>query len=295
MKCGQSIRKVVIPAAGLGTRFLPITKAQPKEMLPVVDKPVIQYVVEEAILSGIDDILIITGRNKRAIEDHFDRCFELEAKFNDHEKNSFTEALKSLSDFPDIHFIRQREQRGLGDAVLHAEQHCDNEPFAVLLGDTICISPKNVSPCTLQMMEAYNRYHRAIIAVEPVPKNKIKDYGIIDGRKIRTDVYEIKDIVEKPSSQNAPSNLGAIGRYILTPDIFPLLHKETPGVGGEIQLTDSIRKLDNSLGLVTHCRRYDIGDKLGWMKSSIELTLEREEFARELKPFLSNLLKGDHP
>jgi len=291
MKSRQSVRKVVIPAAGLGTRFLPITKAQPKEMLPVVDKPVIQYVVEEAIQSGIEDILIITGRNKRAIEDHFDRCFELESKFNNHEKTSFSEALESLSAFPDIHFIRQREQRGLGDAVLHAERHCDGEPFAVLLGDTICISPKNVSPCTRQMIDAYDHYQRSIIAVEPVPKNKIKDYGIIDGREVAKGVYEINDIVEKPAPENAPSNLGAIGRYVLTPDIFPLLHAGTPGVGGEIQLTDALRRLDKPLGLVTNCRRYDIGDKLGWMKSSIELTLEREEFSAELRPFLSRLLK----
>jgi len=291
----QSVRKVVIPAAGLGTRFLPITKAQPKEMLPVVDKPVIQYVVEEAILSGIEDILIITGRNKRAIEDHFDRCFELEAKFTSHENNPFKESLQSLSDFPDIHFIRQREQKGLGNAVLHAERHCDNEPFAVLLGDTICISPKNIEPCTRQMMNAYDRHHRPIIAVEPVPEYKIKDYGIIDGKEIEKGVYEINDIIEKPAPENAPSNLGAIGRYILTPEIFPLLHDVPSGYGGEIQLTDALRKLEGSVGLVTDCRRYDIGDKLGWMKSSIELTLEREEFAKDLRPFLSQLLKGNQP
>jgi len=291
MKTVQSVRKVVIPAAGFGTRFLPMTKAQPKEMLPVVDKPVIQYVVEEAILSGIEDILIITGRNKRAIEDHFDRSFELEARFNNHERNPFSESLTMLADFPDIHFIRQREQKGLGDAILHAERHCDGEPFAVLLGDTICISPKDSSPCTRQMMEVFDRYHRSIIAVEPVPKKKIKDYGIIDGREITKGVYEIRDIVEKPVPKNAPSDLGAIGRYILTPEIFPILHDSIPGYGGEIQLTDALRKLDKPLGLITNCRRYDIGDKLGWMKSSIELTLEREEFAKEIRPFLNQLLK----
>lgn len=295
MKKVPEIRKVIIPAAGLGTRFLPITKAQPKEMLPVVDKPVIQYVVEEAILSGIDDILIITGRNKRAIEDHFDRCFELESKFTNQEKNPFSEALNSLADFPDIHFIRQREQKGLGDAILHAERHCDNEPFAVLLGDTICISQKDINPCTRQMMDAYTRYHQSIIVVERVPENKIKDYGIIDGREIGEGVYEIRDIVEKPKPTDAPSNLGAIGRYILTPEIFRLLHEISPGYGGEIQLTDALRKLDKPLGLVTNCRRYDIGDKIGWMKSSIELALEREEFKKELLPFLSQLLKGDQP
>jgi UTP--glucose-1-phosphate uridylyltransferase len=290
MKKNHSVRKVVIPAAGFGTRFLPITKVQPKEMLPVVDKPVIQYVVEEAILSGIEDILIITGRNKRAIEDHFDRSFELESKFRNVENNSFYDSLKSLSDFPDLHFIRQREQRGLGDAILLAERHCDDEPFAVLLGDTICISPENISPCTRQMMDAYDRYRRSIIAVEPVPEHKIRDYGIIDGKEIDTGVYAIHDIIEKPAPQHAPSNLGAIGRYILTPKIFPLLHDLTPGFGGEIQLTDALRHLTEPLGLVTNCRRYDIADKLGWMKSSIELTLEREEFAGEMRAFLSGLL-----
>jgi UTP--glucose-1-phosphate uridylyltransferase len=290
MKTVQSVRKVVIPAAGLGTRFLPITKAQPKEMLPVVDKPVIQYVVEEAILSGVEDILIITGRNKRAIEDHFDRCFELEVKFNNHEKNPFSEALNTLSDFPDIHFIRQREQKGLGDAILHAERHCDGEPFAVLLGDTICISPKDSTPCTLQMMGAFDRYHRSIIVVEPVPLEKIQDYGIIDAREIEPGVYAIRDIVEKPSPETAPSNLGAIGRYILTPEIFSLLRDVKPGYGGEIQLTDALRRFHEPLGLVTNCRRYDIGDKLGWMKSSIELTLDREDFATDMRKFLNELL-----
>ena len=293
MKKKRKVRKVVIPAAGLGTRFLPITKVQPKEMLPIVDKPVIQYVVEEAIQSGIDDILIITGRNKRAIEDHFDRCFELESKFKNDEKNLFYETLKSLSDMPDIHFIRQKEQKGLGDAILLAERHCDDEPFAVLLGDTICISPPNVNPCTRQMMDVYDRYQTSIIAIEPVPMTKIKDYGIIDGREIHSGIYSINDIIEKPSSENAPSNLGAIGRYILTPDIFSILHTLKPGFNEEIQLTDALRELDGPLGVVTNCRRYDIGDKLGWMKSSIELTLEREEFAGQMRFFLQGLLKGD--
>jgi UTP--glucose-1-phosphate uridylyltransferase len=295
MKTGNLVRKAVIPAAGLGTRFLPITKVQPKEMLPVVDKPVIQYVVEEAILSGIDDILIITGRNKRAIEDHFDRSFELEMKFKDSENNPFYDALSTISDMPDIHFIRQREQKGLGDAILHAERHCNDEPFAVLLGDTICLSPQNIEPCTRQLIDAYEQYHKTIIAIEPVIKNKIKDYGIIDGTEIRKGVYSILDIVEKPAPEKAPSNLGATGRYILTPEIFPLLHDITAGYGGEIQLTDALRRLDAPIGFVANCRRYDIGDKISWMKSSIELTLEREEFAGEMRTFLLGLLNGDHP
>jgi UTP--glucose-1-phosphate uridylyltransferase len=294
MKRKQSVRKVVIPAAGFGTRFLPMTKAQPKEMLPVVDKPVIQYVVEEAIVSGITDILIITGRNKRAIEDHFDRSFELESKFDTDRTNPFYESLATLSDMPDLHYIRQKEQKGLGDAVLLAERHCDDEPFAVLLGDTICISPPGSPTCTRQMMDAYDRYKKSIIAVEPVPRNKIGDYGIIDGAKTAKGVFTIRDIVEKPAPECAPSNLGAIGRYILTADIFPLLRAIPPGHHGEIQLTDALRQLDEPLGLITDCRRYDIGDKLGWMKSSIELMLERTEFADEMRTFLSALLKGDH-
>jgi UTP--glucose-1-phosphate uridylyltransferase len=293
MKKKQSVRKVVIPAAGFGTRFLPMTKAQPKEMLPVVDKPVIQYVVEEAIVSGITDILIITGRNKRAIEDHFDRSFELESKFDADRTNPFYGSLRLLSDMPDLHYIRQKEQKGLGDAVLLAERHCDDEPFAVLLGDTICISPPGVATCTRQMTDAYDRYKKPIIAVEPVPKNKIKDYGIIDGKEISKGVFAIKDIIEKPAPGRAPSNLGAIGRYILTPEIFSLLRTISPGHHGEIQLTDALRQLDEPLGLITDCRRYDIGDKLGWMKSSIELTLEREEFADEMRTFLSGILRGD--
>ena len=291
----SQVKKAVIPAAGWGTRLLPATKAQPKEMLPVVDKPVIQYVVEEAIVSGITDILIITGRNKRAIEDHFDRSFELESKFNADRTNPFYRSLRSLSDMPDLHYIRQKEQKGLGDAVLLAERHCDDEPFAVLLGDTICISPPGVATCTRQMTDAYDRYKKPIIAVEPVPKNKIKDYGIIDGKEISKGVFAIKDIIEKPAPGRAPSNLGAIGRYILPPAIFPLLRAIPPGHHGEIQLTDAIRQLDEPLGLITDCRRYDIGDKLGWMKSSIELTLEREEFADEMRTFLSGILRGDHP
>ena len=200
--------------------------------------------------------------------------------------------LQSLSDMPDLHYIRQKEQKGLGDAVLLAERHCDDEPFAVLLGDTICISPPGSATCTRQMMDAYDRYKKSIIAVEPVPRNKIRDYGIIDGTEIAKGVFTIKDIVEKPAPERAPSNLGAIGRYILTAEIFPLLRAIPPGHHGEIQLTDALRQLDEPLGLITDCRRYDIGDKLGWMKSSIELMLEREEFAEEMRTFLSAILRG---
>ena len=280
----------MIPAAGMGTRFLPITRAQPKEMLPVVDKPVIQYVVEEAISSGIDDILIITGRGKRAIEDHFDLSCELERTLKQKKDPTFFDQDRQISNMADIHYIRQKEQKGLGDAILHAARHCDDEPFAVLLGDTITVPCDDAKTCTSQMIDAFNKYHRTVVAVERVLQNKVKDYGIIDGVSLGDGVYEIKDIVEKPSPKNAPSDLGAIGRYILTPEIFDILRDIEPGHGGEIQLTDALRHLNGSIGLVTCCKRYDIGDKLGWMKSSIEMTLAREEFADDLRAFMKALL-----
>ena len=284
-----AISKAVIPAAGLGTRFLPITRAQPKEMLPVVDKPVIQYVVEEAIASGIEDILIITGRGKQAIEDHFDFSCEIERKLIEKKDFSTLNREKSLSDLADIHYIRQKEPKGLGEAVLLAERHCGNEPFVVLLGDTITIPLKGNKTCTTQMIDTFQRYKRSIIAVETVPKDKIQDYGIIDGVLLEENLYQIQDIIEKPLPDLAPSNLGAIGRYLLTPDIFALLEDAKPGFAGEIQLTDALIRLDHPLGLITQCKRYDIGDKMGWMKSSIELTLDREEFATEMRKFLNEL------
>lgn len=289
----HKVRKAVIPAAGLGTRFLPITKAQPKEMLPVVDKPVIQYVVEEAILSGIEDILIITGRGKRAIEDHFDLSWELEQKLALKKDKTLFEQNKSISTMANIHYIRQKDQKGLGDAILHAEMHCDDEPFAVLLGDTITIPLNGAKTCTSQMVDAFNKYGKAVIAVEPVPEEKIRDYGIIDGEDMGEGEIIIKDIIEKPGPEDAPSNLGAIGRYLLTPDIFDVLKETEPGHGGEVQLTDALRRLDEPVGLVTKCRRYDIGDKLGWMKSSIELALERDEFAVELRAFMMAQLQNE--
>lgn len=287
------VRKAVIPAAGMGTRFLPMTKAQPKEMLPVVDKPVIQYVVEEALQSGIDDILIITGRGKKAIEDHFDASFELEWKLKQKKDSRLFEQAKELSNMVDIHYIRQKDQKGLGDAILHAEKHCDGEPFAVLLGDTITIPHEGEKTCTCQMIHTYEKYQRSIIAVERVPEYKIKDYGIIDGDRLCDGVYSIKDIVEKPATEDAPSDLGAIGRYVLEPEIFDHLKEAEPGFAGEIQLTDSLRLLREPIGLITRCRRYDIGDKLGWMKSSIELSLERGDIGGELRSFLKELLHNE--
>lgn len=291
-KATSSVKKAVIPAAGLGTRFLPATKVQPKEMLPVVDKPVIQYVVEEAVASGIDDILIVTGRGKRSIEDHFDTSFELEAHLEEKKNHGLLREIRTLSDMADIHFIRQKHPKGLGDAILRAEKHCDGEPFAVLLGDTITIPLPGQEECTAQMVKAFEQFGSTIVVIEEVPRDKIRDYGIIDGDPISNSAYAIADIIEKPSPETAPSNLGATGRYVLTPNIFDILKDTPPGYNGEVQLTDALRKVPNPIGLVTACTRYDIGDKIGWLKAIIELALERDEFSDELTMFMKNLL-GD--
>jgi UTP--glucose-1-phosphate uridylyltransferase len=234
--------KAVIPAAGLGTRFLPITKAQPKEMLPVFNKPTIQYVVEEIVQSGIDDILIITGKNKRAIEDHFDRSLELEMSLKNHEKEEFLKEVEKLSAV-DIHYIRQKEQRGLGDAIYAAKKYVGNEPFAVLLGDTISFDK---TPCTKQMINVFEEVKAPVIAVEKVPKEKISNYGIISFEKVGDGLLRIKDLVEKPDPEEAPSNYGIIGRYILTPEIFKMIEETKPGKGGEIHM--SLREKDMTLG-----------------------------------------------
>lgn len=282
----KSITKAVIPAAGLGTRFFPMTKSQPKEMLPVVDKPVIQYVVEEAVASGCDDILIITGKNKRAIEDHFDSAPELDLRLD----GKLREESRALSELADIHFIRQKEPRGLGDAVSYAEKHCRGEPFSLLLGDTICIPHPNQKPCTAQMIDVYQQYESAVIAVEPVTQEKIKDYGIIDGTPITPSLYRIADIIEKPAIENAPSNLGATGRYLLPADIFDLLKTTPPGKNGEIQLTDALRNLPSSLGFIASATRYDIGDKPGWIRSNLELTARHPEFAGIIREEITKLI-----
>ena len=282
--------KAIIPAAGMGLRFLPITKELPKEMIPVMEKPTIQYVVEEAIEAGIDDILIITGRNKRAIVDHFDKSFEIESTLERTGKLDKLEEIRRISNMVDIHFIRQKEPRGLGDAILRGRKHVGDEPFAVMLGDTINVSQE---PVIGQLMRVHDRTKRSVIAVEEVPREKICDYGIIDGEWIDDRLMRINDLVEKPSLESAPSNIGITGRYVLTPDIFDSLEKTAPGKGNEIQLTDAIRSLNGSEETFAYRfegRRYDIGDMMGWLKTIIELGLNHPKYASELRELASNIL-----
>jgi UTP--glucose-1-phosphate uridylyltransferase len=280
--------KAIIPAAGLGTRFLPATKAQPKEMLPVFNKPTIQYVVEEAVASGIDDILIITGKGKRSIEDHFDRSFELEYFLKNCGKIDNLVEIEAISEMADIYYVRQKKQKGLGDAILCAEKHIDGDPFAVLLGDTITHS--NV-PCTKQLMDIFEKYESSTIAIERLPEEKIERYGIIKGDKVNDSLYKIDELVEKPKLSEAPSNLGITGRYILTPEIFDHLENVSPGVGGEIQLTDAMKSLETVYGHVFDGKIYDIGNTVEWLKSSIEMALENEEVRDEMMRYLKEIIK----
>ncbi|MEN4006166.1 MAG: UTP--glucose-1-phosphate uridylyltransferase GalU [Methanobacteriaceae archaeon] len=280
--------KAVIPAAGLGTRFLPATKAQPKEMLPVFNKPTIQYVVEEAVSSGIDDILIITGKGKRSIEDHFDRAFELEYFLKNCGKIDHLNEIESISEMADIYYVRQKKQKGLGNAISYAKKHIDGEPFTVLLGDTIT---RSEIPCTKQLIDVYDRYESTVIAIEEVPDEKVERYGIINGAKIGDSLYKIEDMVEKPKLKDAPSNLGIIGRYLLTPEIFEYIDEVPPGVGGEIQLTDALKLFDESYGCIFKGKTHDIGNTVDWLKSSIEIALEHDDVKDELIEHLTNILK----
>jgi len=285
------VRKAVIPAAGLGTRFLPATKSMPKEMLPLIDRPVIQYVVEEAIDSGIEDLIIVTGRGKRAIEDYFDDSPELEMHLRDHGKLETLKMVQDVSSLVDIHYIRQKEPRGLGDAIMRAEKHIGDEPFAVLLGDDII---RNHIPCTKQLIDLYREKQRSVIAVEAVPREKVSSYGIIRGTKLDLSLYRIDDIVEKPRVEEAPSNIGAIGRYVFTPQIFECLEHTTPGVGGEIQLTDGIRILLQFQEIYAHAfqgKRYDTGDKAGYIEAIIDFALDNPETCDDVARHLASLGK----
>jgi len=284
----MSVTKAVIPAAGLGTRFLPATKAQPKEMLPVVDKPAIQYVVEEAVAAGITDILIITGRGKRSIEDHFDRSFELEHFLELKGDARKLEAVRAISEMADIHYIRQKQPLGLGHAVLIAERHIGDQPFAVLLGDDII-----GEPLLNRMVAVHERYGRSVIALQEVPQEEIRFYGAVKPEAVEENLVKVVDIVEKPEPAVAPSNLAAIGRYVFTPEIFSELHATTPGVGGEIQLTDAIRGLTTTqavYGYVFDGVRYDIGKKIDYLRATVELGADREDLGEEFRDFLAEFV-----
>jgi UTP--glucose-1-phosphate uridylyltransferase len=288
------IRKAVIPAAGLGTRFLPATKAQPKEMLPIIDTPTIQYVVQEAVDSGIEDILIISGKGKRAIEDHFDRNYELEARLQEKEDETLHE-MRRLADMANIHFIRQKEINGLGDAIYYARHHTGNEPFAVLLGDTIIDS---VIPVTQQLIDIYDQYHATVLAVEQVPHDKVSRYGIVGGNKLSDSLMELDELVEKPAVDKAPSNLAIAGRYILTPEIFKAIEQTSKGKNGEIQLTDSLvllLKRENMFAHTIEGKRYDIGNKLDFLKTTVEFALRRKEFAAPFARFLKEIVAALPP
>ncbi len=276
------LMKAVIPAAGFGTRFLPATKAQPKEMLPLVDKPAIQYVVEEAVSSGIKDIIIITGRGKRAIEDHFDKSFELEYILRRDKKEKELKEVQKISNLANIHYIRQKEQIGLGDAILCAKRFVGNEPFAVMLGDDVTF---NNVPCLKQIINVFNKYNKSVAAVEEIPKEKLYRYGVIKGKKVENSVYLIEDVVEKPPLGKEPSNLAILGRYVFTPEIFGCIEEVEAKVKGEILLADALnllRRKQEIYAYVFKGKRYDIGDKCGWIKATVELSLQRDDLKDEL-------------
>ena len=288
----SAVRKAVIPAAGLGTRFLPATKAQPKEMLPLLDKPAIQYVVEEAVHAGLTDILIITGRGKRPIEDHFDRSIELEHFLESKGKFEELKQVREITDMASIHYIRQRDPLGLGHAVSVAEDHVGGEPFAVLLGDDI-IAESN--PLLSEMLRVHERYGRSVLAAMEVSREEIRLYGCIEPEFVEDDrLARVLSVVEKPEPENAPSNLAAIGRYVLTPEIFDALRNLEPGVGGEIQLTDAINALAQQQAVYAYVfegGRFDVGNKLDYMKAMIELAIDREDVGKELKRWLADLVQ----
>ncbi|MGV3466279.1 MAG: UTP--glucose-1-phosphate uridylyltransferase GalU [Heyndrickxia sp.] len=278
----KQIKKAIIPAAGLGTRFLPATKAMPKEMLPIVDKPTIQYIVEEAFQSGIEDIIIVTGKGKRAIEDHFDHAAELELTLLKRGKLDLLESVQRPSKLANIHYIRQMEPKGLGHAIWCARKFIGDEPFAVLLGDDVIQSD---TPCTKQLMEIYEQTNSTVVGVKQVPKNETNRYGIIAPLSKHGNVYDVDYFVEKPSVQEAPSDLAIMGRYILTPEIFPILEQQKSGVQGEIQLTDAIMELNNQHKVLAYAfdgMRYDVGEKLGFILTNIEFALKEPELKEPL-------------
>jgi UTP--glucose-1-phosphate uridylyltransferase len=287
----MKVRKAIIPAAGLGTRFLPATKAQPKEMIPIVDKPTIQYIVEEAANAGIEDILIISGRNKRAIEDHFDKSYELEEELHRKGKQELLSEVQNISNIANIHYIRQKEAKGLGHAIYCAKSFIGDEPFAVMLGDDIVDSKE---PCIKQLMDVYNEYRTTILGVQKVPLQDVPKYGIIAGKQIDERVYKVKGLVEKPEVEQAPSNIAILGRYIISPRIFEFLESATPGKNGEIWLTDALEKLMEREAMYAYDfegDRFDVGDRIGFLKATVEFALKRDDLKQEFESYLKNKIE----
>jgi len=286
----MKVRKAVIPAAGLATRLLPATKAQPKEMLPIVDKPTIQYIVEEVINSGIEDILIVTGRYKRTIEDHFDKSYELEEELKKKGNYDLLAIVQDISNLVNIHYIRQKEPKGLGHAIYCAKAFVGNEPFAVLLGDDIIDSEV---PCLKQMIDIYENYGGTIIGVQPVPQENVSSYGIVDCTQISERVYKVNDLVEKPEKEKAPSNIAILGRYIISPRIFEFLENIQPGKNGEIQLTDALKQLVKVEPMYAYNfigNRYDVGNKIGYLQAMVEYALRREELKEDFFKYLKQIV-----
>ena len=288
----QTVKKAIIPAAGLGTRFLPATKAQPKEMLPIVDKPTLQYIIEEAVASGIKEILIITGRNKKSIEDHFDKSVELELELEQKGKLDLLEMVRNISNMINIHYIRQKEPNGLGHAIHCAKSFIGDEPFAVMLGDDVVDAEK---PCLKQLIEAYEEYHTTILGVQQVANEDVDKYGIVEGKYIENGIYKVKDLIEKPDIETAPSNIAILGRYIITPEIFDILENTKPGKNGEIQLTDGLKALCKNQAMYAYVfegKRYDVGDKLGFLEATVDFALKnpelRDGFLEYMKKTVSN-------
>ncbi|MGM0501991.1 MAG: UTP--glucose-1-phosphate uridylyltransferase GalU [Bacillota bacterium] len=287
----MKVKKAVIPAAGLGTRFLPATKAQPKEMLPIVDKPTIQYIVEEAVESGIEDLIIITGRHKRSIENHFDKNLELEMALEEKGKDEMLDMVKDISDLINVHYVRQKEPQGLGHAILQAKSFIGDEPFAVLLGDDIVNADK---PVTKQLMEAYEEKDETIIGVQKVGDEEVHKYGIVDYSKSKNGLYHVDNLIEKPTLEKAPSNIAILGRYIIRPEIFSILENTPPGKGNEIQLTDALLELVKQKDVYAQVfdgKRYDIGNKLGFLEATVEFAFDRDDIKDEFREYLRGFLK----
>lgn len=287
----MKITKAVIPAAGLGTRFLPVTKAMPKEMLPIIDKPTIQYIVEEAVNSGITDILIITGHNKKSIEDHFDRAIELELNLKKNNKHELFKMVDDITNLANIHYIRQKEPKGLGHAILCAKAFVGNDPFAILLGDDVVHAKK---PALKQLIEQYNELNSSIIGVQEVEKEETCKYGILNGEKIDKSLYSVKGLVEKPLPDEAPSNIAILGRYVLTPKIFEILENTDVGKNGELQLTDALETLsleEKVYSYIFEGKRYDIGDKFGFIQATIEYALKRGELKEKVLNYLKSIVR----